>query len=80
MIVDPPRRGLSASVRDQLANYAPARLVYVSCDPATRARDAKALVASGAFVADRATPFDMFPMTKHTEAVLVFTRAPPGDS
>lgn len=76
VVVDPPRRGLSADFVSQLVAYGPRRVVYVSCDPATLARDAAALVASGKFALGTATPFDLFPMTRHIETVLTLDRAP----
>ncbi|KAH8058038.1 S-adenosylmethionine-dependent tRNA (m5U54) methyltransferase [Aureococcus anophagefferens] len=54
--------------------FAPVRVVYVSCDPATLARDAAALVAGGDYAVASAVPFDLFPMTRHVGAVVVFDR------
>jgi 23S rRNA (uracil1939-C5)-methyltransferase len=72
-VVDPPRGGLAPEAVDALAGCGPGRVVYVSCDPTTLARDAVRLRAHGyAFV--RATPFDMFPQTYHVETVAVFDR------
>jgi 23S rRNA (uracil1939-C5)-methyltransferase len=69
-IVDPPRKGLEPPVREALARMGLERLVYVSCYPATLARDARAL--SGAFRLREVTPVDMFPHTRHVECVAVF--------
>jgi 23S rRNA (uracil1939-C5)-methyltransferase len=74
-VVDPPRGGLSPDALDALASCGPRRIVYVSCDPTTLARDAARLRARGyGFV--RATPVDMFPQTYHVETVAVFDATP----
>lgn len=70
VIVDPPRKGMEPAVREALAGMRPARLVYVSCYPATLARDAKAL--AGAMRLKSVSPVDMFPHTRHVECVAVF--------
>jgi 23S rRNA (uracil1939-C5)-methyltransferase len=72
VIVDPPRTGCGWAVLRKLAALRPARLVYVSCDPATFARDAKALVASGYRLAE-VQPIDLFPQTFHIETVSLFS-------
>jgi 23S rRNA (uracil1939-C5)-methyltransferase len=69
-IVDPPRKGLEPAVRESLARLGLERLVYVSCYPATLARDARAL--AGAFRLREIIPVDMFPHTRHVECVAVF--------
>lgn len=71
VVVDPPRAGCSESFLKQLDAFGPARVVYVSCDPATQARDARVLVDSGYRIVD-VTPFDLFPQTRHIESVIVF--------
>jgi 23S rRNA (uracil1939-C5)-methyltransferase len=68
MLVDPPRAGLSRKVLDSLLSLSPPELVYVSCDPATLARDAKRLIKGGYRLA-QTTPFDLFPQTKHIESI-----------
>ncbi|MDB5105475.1 MAG: rlmD [Fibrobacteres bacterium] len=73
VIVDPPRKGLEVPVRDALGRMRPARLVYVSCNPATLARDARALEGSMRLVS--VSPVDMFPHTRHVECVAVFDAA-----
>ena len=70
-VVDPPRAGLPAEVLQALAAARPRALAYVSCDPATLARDAMTLVASGMRLVS-ATPVDLFPQTYHIETVAVF--------
>ena len=72
-VVDPPRTGLSRAAQAALAAAPPPRLVYVSCDVATLARDAAALVAAG-FVVTHAEIFDLFPGTAHVEIVVSMTR------
>jgi len=70
VIVNPPRTGLAEGVTDSLRSGAPARLVYVSCDPATLARDLRRLgVTGGDLVTLQA--FDMFPQTSHVETLAV---------
>ncbi|MGI8672450.1 MAG: class I SAM-dependent RNA methyltransferase [Luteitalea sp.] len=70
VVVDPPRAGLHPTVIAALAAHPPARLVYVSCDPATLARDLQRLVAAGMTLTSL-TLFDLFPMTAHVETVAV---------
>ena len=74
VVVDPPRKGLAAEVVDAIARMAPERVVYVSCDPATLARDVKRFGALG-YVPERAEAVDLFPRTAHVETVLALTRA-----
>ncbi len=68
IIVDPPRKGLAPDVIDSIALMSPRRVVYVSCDPATLARDLK-LFAEKGYIADKLTAADMFPRTRHIECV-----------
>jgi 23S rRNA (uracil1939-C5)-methyltransferase len=72
VLLDPPRQG-AADVVAGLASLAPARILYVSCDPMTLARDAERLAALGWAVV-RARGFDTTPQTTHLEALLVFDR------
>ncbi|MBO9309049.1 MAG: class I SAM-dependent RNA methyltransferase [Chloroflexi bacterium] len=73
-VLDPPRSGVEATALDALAALSPPKIVYVSCDPATLARDAKRLLAKGYALQD-VQPLDMFPQTYHIEAVATFMRA-----
>jgi 23S rRNA (uracil1939-C5)-methyltransferase len=73
VLVDPPRAGLSKEVLQQLIDRSPKRLVYLSCDTATLARDSKRLIEGG-FHLDRATPIDLFPQTYHIETLTVWSR------
>jgi 23S rRNA (uracil1939-C5)-methyltransferase len=74
ILVDPPRAGLSRKVLDQVAALDPDLLVYISCDPATLARDASRLISHG-FNLSESTPYDMFPQTYHIESLNLFKRA-----
>jgi len=73
VIIDPPRKGCDQSFRDQLMAFAPARIVYVSCDPSTQARDVKEFTAQG-YAIRRIQPFDLFPHTRHIENVITLQR------
>ena len=73
VVVDPPRKGLDASVIRTVAEMTPKRVVYVSCDPATLSRDL-ALFKELGYTARRAEAFDMFPRTSHVECVTLMTR------
>jgi 23S rRNA (uracil1939-C5)-methyltransferase/tRNA (uracil-5-)-methyltransferase len=73
LVIDPPRKGCDADFRDQLLAFAPARLVYVSCDPATQARDLQIFVKGG-YEITRIQPFDLFPHTRHIENVVSLSR------
>ncbi|MDQ3000404.1 MAG: class I SAM-dependent RNA methyltransferase [Fibrobacterota bacterium] len=68
IVVDPPRDGLEKTVREFLIAKKPARIVYVSCNPVTLARDLKTLLAAG-FILDDLRLFDLYPQTAHVEAV-----------
>jgi 23S rRNA (uracil1939-C5)-methyltransferase len=74
VVVDPPRAGLHPRVVFRVAELAPARIVYVSCNPATLARDLRDFAAHG-WALDHVTPLDMFPHTPHIECVAQLRRA-----
>ncbi len=74
VIVDPPRKGMDEKVVNALLASPPERIVYVSCNPATLARDVKLLTANGVFKFEKAVPVDMFPMTEHIETVARLSR------
>lgn len=74
IVIDPPRKGCDEAFLNQLFAFGPRKVVYVSCDPATQARDAKAIVGAGYSVED-ITPFDLFPQTRHVENVMTFLRS-----
>jgi len=71
VVVDPPRTGLSRAALDGVIRLRAGRLVYVSCDVATLARDSRGLVNAG-YTIERADAFDLFPNTPHVETVAVF--------
>lgn len=73
VLVDPPRAGLALPALDALVNMGTPRLAYVSCDPATLARDLKRLLAAG-YTVESAQPFDMFPQTYHIETIVLLTK------
>lgn len=73
VVIDPPRKGCTPEFIDQLLRFGPARIVYVSCDPATQVRDLKQLTAGGYALTD-VQPFDLFPHTRHLECVMTLVR------
>lgn len=73
LIIDPPRRGCDPNFLHQAIAFSPNRIVYVSCEPATQARDAQILLNAG-YRAIAAQPFDLFPQTRHVENVLTLVR------
>lgn len=73
VILDPPRKGSDTVTLDAIAKAQPKRIVYVSCDSATLARDARQLAERG-YEIRRAAPFDMFPQTAHVETVVLLSR------
>ena len=72
-IVDPPRAGLGRRAVEALIASAPARIVYVSCNPTTLAADAARMAESG-YLLQRLCPVDMFPQTHHIECVATLRR------
>ena len=73
IVVDPPRKGLDARFIASAIDMAPAKLVYISCNPATFARDAKLFAESG-YEVKKVQPVDLFPQTHHIECVGLLTR------
>jgi 23S rRNA (uracil1939-C5)-methyltransferase len=73
IMVDPPRTGLGAEIAAQLARISPPVIVYVSCDPATLARDLRAL-ADARYIIDDITLVDLFPQTFHLETIVRLRR------
>ena len=74
LIIDPPRKGCDQDFLDQVSRFRPARIVYVSCDPATQARDLKILLAMG-YRLGNVQPVDLFPQTRHIENIATLTLA-----
>ena len=73
VMLDPPRKGCDEATLSAVVRMAPRRVVYVSCNPATAARDAAWLENNG-YHAEKVQPVDLFPRTKHCEAVLLLTK------
>lgn len=74
VVVDPPRVGLHAKLVEELRRLAPRRIVYVSCNPASLARDLQLLCAEGLYTPDVVQPVDLFPHTYHVESVVALER------
>lgn len=75
IVVDPPRAGLAEDVVRRLSEQPARAIAYVSCDPATLARDLARFEAAGTFTPKRVTPVDLFPQTFHVETVTLLERA-----
>ena len=73
IVVDPPRKGCDEALLETIVKMQPERVVYVSCDSATLARDLKYLTANG-YKAERLATVDMFPMTVHVESAVKLVR------
>lgn len=69
VLLDPPRKGCPAQMLELLREVRPAQIIYVSCHPATIARDLNTLCAAGVFTLRQITPLDMFPQTQHVETI-----------
>jgi tRNA/tmRNA/rRNA uracil-C5-methylase (TrmA/RlmC/RlmD family) len=74
ILLDPPRTGAGEIVVKQIVKLRPRKIVYVACDPAALARDAKTLLDSG-YKLDHISAYDLFPMTQHIECVAGFSPA-----
>ena len=75
IVVDPPRAGLAADVVTRLSEQPARAIAYVSCDPATLARDLERFEEAGTYRPARVTPVDLFPQTFHVECVTLLERA-----
>lgn len=73
VLLDPPRAGLDPRAMEGLLKAAPAQIIYVSCDPATLARDLRKMI-DAEYHLESITPFDMFPQTYHIESISVLSK------
>lgn len=73
IVVDPPRKGCASEVLEAIRQFGPDRLVMISCNPATAARDCKALAEMG-FEVEKIVPVDLFPRTGHVETVVLLSK------
>jgi 23S rRNA (uracil1939-C5)-methyltransferase len=71
ILIDPPRAGLGPDVTEEIIRLSPTRLVYVSCDPTTLARDGKTLMEGG-YTLKSVLPIDLFPQTFHIETISIW--------
>ena len=74
LVLDPPRAGCAESAIEAMANMRPERIVYISCDPSTLARDVSRFCAAGRYTLVEVAFVDMFPQTFHIEAVVKLER------
>jgi 23S rRNA (uracil1939-C5)-methyltransferase len=74
IVTDPPRAGMHPKALKTMADLAPSRIVYLSCKPASLARDAAAICERGSYRLQEVHPVDMFPQTHHVESIAVFVR------
>ncbi len=77
VVLDPPRSGCDEQVIDLIKEVNPSRIIYISCNPATLARDISRLFSSGNYILQKVKPFDMFPHTSHVETVATICRHSP---
>ena len=73
VIIDPPRKGSNEEFLNQLIAFAPRKIVYVSCNPATQMRDLRVLMDAG-YAIEEVQPFDLFPQTKHLECIVTLSQ------
>ncbi len=74
VVFDPPRGGTTEELIEHISSLNPSRIIYISCNPATLARDMVVFKQYG-YVGDEVTPFDLFPMTGHVESVVCLTKS-----
>jgi 23S rRNA (uracil1939-C5)-methyltransferase len=77
LLLDPPRKGCPRELLEMLRHERPAQIIYVSCHPATMARDLNVLCGDGVFKLMQVVPLDMFPQTQHVECVAELRAGPP---
>jgi 23S rRNA (uracil1939-C5)-methyltransferase len=73
VILDPPRGGSTKELLNFISTLSPRKIVYISCNPETLARDTVVLIENG-FIPSEVTPVDLFPMTGHVESVVSLTK------
>lgn len=71
IVLDPPRRGCDAKVIEAVKNSGADKILYISCNPSTLARDLNMLIANGNYSVSLIQPYDMFPQTKHVETLAI---------
>ncbi|WP_031513608.1 23S rRNA (uracil(1939)-C(5))-methyltransferase RlmD [Desulfofalx alkaliphila] len=74
VVLDPPRKGCDKQALEAVIQMAPAKIIYVSCDPGTLARDLAYLVEEGSYRVIEVQPVDMFPQTRHVETICLMSR------
>ena len=74
IVLDPPRKGCSKEVLDTILDVCPNKIVYMSCDPSTLARDLNILLSKNNYEVKYIQPYDMFPQTKHVETLAVLIK------
>ena len=74
VVLDPPRKGCSIDFLQQLIQFYPQRIVYMSCDPQTQARDTQYMLQTNKYEITNVQPFDLFPQTRHIECLIIFER------
>ncbi|MGV3774560.1 MAG: hypothetical protein ACO1QB_16795, partial [Verrucomicrobiales bacterium] len=74
ILIDPPRTGVPPASIELLRQVKPRQILYISCHPATLARDLNILCSEGVYTISRVTPLDMFPQTQHVEVVVDLRR------
>ena len=73
LVLDPPRKGVDEKVVETIKGVMPKKILYVSCNPASLARDLKGICASG-YKIEKIKPFDMFPQTSHVETFVILKK------
>jgi len=74
IVLDPPRKGCERAVLDAMLQASPSKIIYVSCDPSTLARDCRILCGGGEYDISAVRPVDLFPWTGHVETVVLMSR------
>jgi 23S rRNA (uracil1939-C5)-methyltransferase len=74
MVLDPPKKGCDKVVLNSIVDASPQKIVYVSCNPSTLARDLSILTKNGDFEVTKIQPYDMFPQTKHVETLAILKK------